>query len=174
MAKSETILSMLLILVMLSVASLGTFAYFNDVETVGQNVITAGTLDLTVNDQNPCTEQINADNIYPGWSGLYEWELRNIGTLPGKVSIEFSAIINQGELGKYLEYRLKYDGTQLTFIDKKVNSLSGQTLQRTDNLLNPNEEVIVSLFLELPLGVGNIVQGDSVEFSITFHLDQAI
>jgi len=102
----------------------GTFTYFNDVETSTGNTFTAGTLDLKVGGQDdPNVVNITLSNMKPGDdTGYYKWVLKNVGTLPGKVSVTFSVIINddngltepesacdttggagEGELGQYLK-----------------------------------------------------------------------
>jgi len=107
-----------------------TGAYFSDSVTSSGNTFGAGTLDLKVNDEDgPLTQQFTASNIAPGYdSGYKVFCLKNTGTLPGKPSVEFSAIVNSengvngpettaeaqsyassdGELGQYLKYTIGY------------------------------------------------------------------
>lgn len=85
----------------------GTMAYFADVETIGVGDIQAGTLDLTVNDQNPCTEHITLHDMKPGdgadvrdgkmvgRSICYCWTLKNIGTIDGQPWVEVGPITNK-------------------------------------------------------------------------------
>ena len=100
----------------------GTYSYFSDTETSTGNTFTAGTINLEVTESTSFV--ITVDNIAPGYdSGYYKWILKNVGTLPGKVSVTFSVITNnengieepeqaaesqpyassEGELGQYLK-----------------------------------------------------------------------
>ncbi|GAI07263.1 unnamed protein product, partial [marine sediment metagenome] len=118
----KILFSLMAILLAVGVVGAGAFALFSDVEKVEVGDISAGTLDLTVNDQNPCTEHITVGDVYPGWWKKYEYTIANIGTLEGKLTVELSSIINKengrtepeieagdvygpldGELGEYLE-----------------------------------------------------------------------
>ena len=113
------------VLIMASAAMIvgaGTFAYFNDTETSTGNTFEAGTLDLEVG--SSVVMHIELSNMKPGDdTGYYRWILKNVGTLPGKVSVTFSVVINnengivepeqnaeaqwyastEGELGQYLK-----------------------------------------------------------------------
>ena len=214
--------SMAIMLIAGIFASAGTLAIFTDTETVGVHDINAGTLDLTVNDQNPCTQHIVLDNIKPGQKQRYWWVLKNVGTITGQPYVTFSAIINKenvrtepeieagdptpnvGELGQYLTVWIGQQdpalvGTDVYNYDKKgvLNNLDpnicygkppeeGRDVNSPAKIGNPyrfggmyfqelgsNEEVVFLMEISLPSDVGNIVQSDSVEFDIIFHLDQA-
>ena len=73
----------------------GVIAYFSDVETSTGNTFTAGTLDLKVDGtDNPNLAHIDISNRQPGDIQWINWTLKNVGSIPGKVSVEFSAITN--------------------------------------------------------------------------------
>jgi len=77
----------------------GTYALFSDTETSNGNLFTAGTLDLTVNGHNGDNAQIfNVANMKPGNQPTGFWNLQNIGSLPGTLSIS-SIIITNNENG---------------------------------------------------------------------------
>lgn len=191
-AKRGKLVSILMVCLVLSIASVGTYAYFTDIETVGQNVFAAGTLDLTVNGQNPSTLQMTLGNIAPGYEGRWLYKVKNIGTLNGKLSVEFSAITNndngltnpesavdstggdgEGELGAYLLWNGIYDPCSVRVFGHKVplNSVGGQTSSSINLNAGAQETLIVRFYL--PSNVGDIVQSDSVTFTIIFHLEQA-
>jgi len=108
-----------------SMMTIGTHSYYSDTETSVGNTFTAGTLDLNVDGQDdPNVVHITLSNMKPDDdTGYYKWILKNVGTLPGKVSVTFSTIINddngltepesacdttggshpEGELGQYLK-----------------------------------------------------------------------
>ncbi len=118
-------LLMLGIIALLAIGATGAFADFFDVETAEDNSILAGTLDLTVNDENdPLSMHFDVSDVAPGYDSGYEvWCLKNVGTIPGQPSVEFSVIVNdengttepedeaeaesyastEGELGQYLK-----------------------------------------------------------------------
>lgn len=99
----------------------GTYSLFSDTETSSGNIFTAATLDLEVGSSPVMVITLN--NMKPGDdTGYYKWILKNVGTIPGKLSVTFSAMINddngltepesacdttggagQGELGQYLK-----------------------------------------------------------------------
>lgn len=139
MAKSETILSILLILVMLSVASLGTFAYLNDTETSGGYLFSAGTLDLQVSGAGWLP--VSFTNMKPG-DGMggaehttitYQFVVKNVGSLNGILSMKIINVKNyengrnapeivagdntggnpglgNGELGQFLNLQINMPG----------------------------------------------------------------
>lgn len=183
----KILVSMMVIGLVATLAGAGMYAYFNDTETSKGNILTAGTLDLKVDGKdNPDIAHIVVDNIYPGWSDTYTWTLKNEGSIAGKLSIEFSTIISKenglmepeismgdtetkGELDTSLCCRINSPGSgSLAYL----NTWSGKTVIK-DISLGPGAEVVFSMDLYLLESVGNIIQSDSVEFDIIFHLVQA-
>ena len=55
---TRILMSILVIGVVAMAAGAGTFAWFSDTETSEGNTFTAGTIDLTVNDENPLTSKV--------------------------------------------------------------------------------------------------------------------
>jgi len=199
----------------------GAFAVFSDTETSEDNTFTAGTLDLKVDGQDNPAASYSLGDMKPGDSVCYTWCLKNVGSIPGVPSVEFSAITNNengtndpeddaeaqsyasagGELGEYLKTCTGYapcswgctisnhlycnwqTGPTHGWGTPGLNGVGGQTL--TLPVLNPGDTVgfILQMSLEDDLqlwdGCGwhdiddNIIQSDSVEFDIIFHLDQA-
>ena len=188
--------SLMAILLAIGVVGAGAMAIFSDVEKVEVGDISAGTLDLTVGGENPCTEHITISNIAPGYSELVQLWLANTGSLDGELSVEISTITNndngltepesvvdstagdgEGELGEYLKAKAAwYDdpSTTTAFANQILNDIGGRTFTTSGNfaLLEAGETQSLKMVLELPEGTGNIVQSDSVEFDIIFHLDQ--
>jgi predicted ribosomally synthesized peptide with SipW-like signal peptide len=69
----------------------GTYSYFSDTETSSGNRFTAATLDLEVGGSSILV--INVGNIAPGYdSGFYKWILKNVGSIPGKLSVTIDII----------------------------------------------------------------------------------
>ena len=137
-AKSGTIVSILMVLLVLSIASLGTFAYFNDVESYAGNVFSAGSLDLEVSGGSSLL--INFTNMAPGdGTGVaehttikYQFTVKNVGTLDGNLTMKIANVKNyengqtepealvdgtggdpglgNGELGAYLNLQINQPG----------------------------------------------------------------
>ena len=87
---NKKILASVLVIGLL-VTGVGVGAYFIDTEKIGENVITAGTLDLTVEGET----HIVIDNIAPGWKQQWSWELTNTGSLDGELSWEIKDVVNK-------------------------------------------------------------------------------
>ena len=83
MIKRRAIIA-LLALTMVAVMSSGAiYAYFNDTETSSGNSFTAGTIDLTVDAQNPwASTEFTAENLVPGSTGFKTMLLTNAGSSP--------------------------------------------------------------------------------------------
>jgi predicted ribosomally synthesized peptide with SipW-like signal peptide len=87
------------VLVMATVA-FGTWSYFTDTETSNNNQITAGTLDLKINNADTDykildpTVDVTLANKAPGDTGSAFAPLKNAGTLPGLFSITSGSITN--------------------------------------------------------------------------------
>ena len=91
----KILLSLLGITVVIGLVGLGVFAYFSDTETSSGNLFTAGSLDLKVDDKDdPNVVHVSFDNMKPGDTVRQYWTLKNAGTIPGQVSIEFANIVN--------------------------------------------------------------------------------
>ena len=75
------------------VISYGTFAYFSDTEQ-STNVFTAGTIDLTVNGDNPWTHNFNAvlNDLKPGMTADCTAVLANAGQNPMDVWVEITGV----------------------------------------------------------------------------------
>jgi predicted ribosomally synthesized peptide with SipW-like signal peptide len=111
----KILVSVMVIGLVAALAGAGLYAYFSDTETSSNNTFTAGTLDLTVNGPG-FSAPITLSNMKPGDdNGYYKWVLKNAGTLPGKISVTFSEIINSengqtepetiAENSKYVNHR---------------------------------------------------------------------
>lgn len=192
--------SIIVILVAGLFAGAGALAYFNDTETSDGNRFEAGTLDLKVGGQDDggTVFHVTLTDMKPGDKWWHTFVLKNTGTIPGQPWVEFSTIKNyengqnepealvdttagdlEGELGRYLHANIGKGGTVIYWYAGPLNTFSGKTFgdpsdpKYTYPTIGQNEEVKFKLTLELLSTVGNIVQSDSVEFDIIFHLDQA-
>ena len=192
----KILFSLMAILLAVGLVGAGAFAYFSDIETSEGNTFTAGTLDLTVGGQNPCTEHITISNIAPErFYASRVYKVKNIGTLDGALSIGISEIINndngltepesevdstggdgEGELGRNLCFKMmRVNPDAIIFYWKRLNDWGGITQTTAGGnpmILHAGEEWDIKLEFKLSAG-GNELQSDSVEFDIIFHLDQA-
>jgi spore coat-associated protein N len=128
--KKVIVLS-LTVLLIAAAAGGGTWAYFSDTETSQDNTLIAGTLNLKVGDNDPCTESIDLGiQLKPGDSGnAADWTMANTGSISGSLGIGISNIANyentriepeeaagdttsgadEGELGDYVDIAVWLD-----------------------------------------------------------------
>jgi len=96
----KKILSSLVLIGLVSGLAIGaTSAYFSDTETSVGNTFAAGTLDLTADGKEGVNVvHITRANIVPNmpWSHSYggQWVLKNVGTVPGVLSLTVQNIQN--------------------------------------------------------------------------------
>ena len=88
------LLSVLIVGLVSVMAGSATWAYFQDTEISEGNTFTAGTLDLNLTDA-PFT----LANKAPGDTGTEIQILRNLGSLPGELDVDFSTITNTESTG---------------------------------------------------------------------------
>ena len=189
------VVSIAIIMLAGTFASVGILAQFSDTEQIGVHDIQAGTLNLQVGDNDPSTVHITIQDIQPGFYVKKHYRIYNTGTLDGKLSVVFSSITNddngltepeqtdgdstggagEGELGQCLIINGIFvegcSSLRITPYKTKLNNVDGYTTGPVD--LNVGTKNNLKLEFWLPIGTGNIVQSDSVEFDITFNLVQA-
>jgi len=129
--------------VLMALVAGGTWAYFSDTEVSGTNTITAGKLNLKVNNEAAFTITLNARK--PGHNGnAATWLVNNDGDLNGDLSVTLSAITNNentrlametaagdgsdvgGELGSLLKMAFWMD------VDKSGGWTSGDYYLKSD------------------------------------------
>lgn len=165
----------------------GAFATLSDSETSRANTITAGTLDLVVNAENPLQSTlVDLDNICPGEYEEVEVQLTNEGSQPGDSWLMFTDLVST--TGAYVEPEAEVEGD--TPIDdlcsQIVVSVNGQeqgTLAELENVMIPltllepdgngGAGTTVVLGFLLVEDAGNEYQGDVCEFTLVFGLDHA-
>lgn len=183
-----------------SVLAVGaTTSFFSDTEISSGNTITAGTLDLTVDEVNePSVKHFVVSNMKPGQTfGRETFKLKNIGNLSGVPKIclknlqniestgltEFEKDGTPGELGANIELIVDTNGHELMTSGNKLNEFTDRcwTPSNPDDtefaasgsdILSPNEEMTFGIRLDLPTTASNNIQGDSVSFDLEFTLDQ--
>ncbi|NCT55626.1 hypothetical protein GW755_02145 [bacterium] len=192
-----------LLLVIFSLAllnrfSLPTSSLFTDQETSNGNALAAGTLDLTVDDnQGSNVQNFTFNDLVPGDSKSNIFTLKNIGSVPGKPTIciknvtnvestgttEFESDGNPGELGASLLVNSKINSFSLVDVDTSLDTLNNYCWSPSNagdsefastgaNIIDYNETATFELLFTLPLNVDNNIQGDSVNFDVEFNLEQ--
>lgn len=92
--KRRIFLSLMVIAIAAALVAGATTSYFSDVESVN-GTLTAGTLDLRVNDKDGNVALFNLDNIYPGYSTSGDITLSNVGSLSGILKITSVSVENK-------------------------------------------------------------------------------
>ena len=187
-----------LILGITSVLAIGsTTAYFSDTEISSANTFTAGTLDLTVDGGDVDIVKFNINNMRPGNQPKGTYTLKNVGTVPGNLSLSSITITNTennwtepeqnagdssstlGELSQVVNLRIFLDlngdgwistGDPVVFNNKISNLPVSLDLGKT---LMANEEVkVVFLFDWWNTTIDNQAQDDSMVLDLEFTLQQ--
>lgn len=171
----------------------GTYAYFSDVETSEDNTFTAGTLDLSVDTENPWdTTKITASAMKPGDSGVATMTLKNEGNIDGTLTVDLTNLVDDpgttpepeptpdnGELSANMDIVLWVDADgdgvkdtgETELYSGKLNEYSGGPY--TVGTLAGGATTYVSLSYSINgAEVGNEIQGDISTFDIEFNLEQ--
>ena len=200
--------SITLILIAGMFASAGTMAQFTDTETASDNLVEAGTLDLKVSStesplgDDPYIVHVKLSNLKPGDGSIgpgagapnaWYWTVKNVGSLPGVLTITIKNIVNyengrnepekavdptggnpgpgNGELGSKIRIQVYFNGKWVYEIGN-LNAAEGVDIV-SGFVLDPNEEATLNINWSVFDTAGNEIQSDSVEFDIEFHLEQA-
>jgi predicted ribosomally synthesized peptide with SipW-like signal peptide len=197
--KILTLVSVLALTLVLLIGTMGTGAWFKDTGTSHGNMITAGTLDLTIDGSNNAivSAKMGADKLAPGqYAGLGVVKLTNTGNLPGKLSASIFNIKNLengitgpevaagdtdsiGDLGPMLSIIVKQNYAPYDNFQYMTGLSDGKTLYALHMGGTPDITIQPGETLEFQLNAqwvatdnDNIAQGDSVEFDLCFTLDQ--
>jgi len=187
----------LMIGVVTMAVGMGTYAYFSDTETSADNTFTAGTLDLTVNNENPLTSKLfDFSNVKPGDNGSITVNVCNNGTIDGGLVMCIKNLTNyengctepeglidttcdnpgpgQGELGANLVVNITWDGCPTH--TETLDSWSSGSWHCIDGIdVDAGTcRYLCTIDWEVPSDVDNIIQSDSVEFDLEFVLKQEL
>ncbi|MFC2040329.1 TasA family protein, partial [Chloroflexota bacterium] len=88
----------IVVLLLMGMAGIGTWAYISDVETSTGNVLAAGTMDLKTNDVDGVSQTLLATNMKPGDTiGPEIITLKNAGSVAGSsLDLGFTYVENDG------------------------------------------------------------------------------
>jgi predicted ribosomally synthesized peptide with SipW-like signal peptide len=173
-------------------SGIGTWAYFSDVETVSNNVLAAGILDLKTDDVDGVSQTLLATNLGPGHIvGPETIVLKNGGTLvASSVDISFSFAesdtapnpvdMSADDTAAVIEViTLKYNDSNIlgTVSDSNSNGYKDIYDLSTANLTGlagiaasatKNFEIAV----QLKSDVSGTFQSDGIDITMTFQLNQ--
>jgi len=195
-------LSFAVIIAVSSFSFLLTKAYFSDKKTSNGNKFTVGTLNLQVggSEGSKIEPFIISDLGSSQIAGQKIWTLKNNGSLPGQLVINFENIANsengcntpesevdqncnnpgigEGELGNVISANFYIDN--VLKVGVPLNETGAQTLVNywkdgsTILVLEPNQQVELKMEWFESASYGNEIQSDSLSFDTIFNLQQVI
>ena len=189
MQKKRIMIGALALVVVALVASWGVNAYFNDTEGTTANKVTAGTLDLQLDDADDVTTALFVvDPVYPGYTSNgtgVKMVLTNIGNISGVLTMAVSDPVGAPGVETEPEEDVSTnDDTNGNLQDVlMVNFMAGSTTiyegllseyttTWSASLVATTGTTTVTMYVWVPTAVGNEIQGDSLTFDITFTLHQ--
>ncbi|MEM3613033.1 MAG: TasA family protein [Candidatus Bathyarchaeia archaeon] len=177
----------------------GTYSQFSDTETT-ITTFSAGSLDLTINDQNGVPVTFTWNNLRPGNQPHYSLTLKNIGTIMGYLDISNIVVVSEengltepeieagdtsadtGELDDVLNLRLFLDYDHNGWIstgDKII--FNGLIKNLPTSFMDINEPIEANGGVDFVVelydwwthgGVDNQAQTDTLSITFTFLLSQ--
>lgn len=192
--RRKLLLSTISIAATASLLGVGAFAKFSDQEKTETNSVAAGTLDLQILNGQPGFQypgylKIDVSNAKPGDSNAAAPKyihIKNVGTLPGKLSLRVVMDSNdengivEPELGDPTEGVGELGTEMLVSIDG-IGSMQNVPLATLDgmgwvdwpyNPFTPGTEGDPSVVYSIPDTAGNEIMSDSVSFHVEFKLEQ--
>lgn len=162
----------------------GTVAYFSDTETSTGNVISAGTIDIAVNGENPWTDtkQYSVANMVPGDTDTMTEKVKNVGTNPLVLWKKVTVTAREDNLQSEPECT-DQGGTwanpngPCTYSATNLNDLDSQLVYSQDigAGININEawNVRLSELNDLWMPFGRVEPNTELDVDQHFHLDEA-
>lgn len=183
--NKKILISLSVIGAVAAIAIGGTVAYFSDTETSTGNTFTAGTLNLTVDDQNnPLPVKFALADVYPTDSGNISYDIDNVGSIDGYLNLQNITVVNTegtnpesetntaepGELGSHITVTVKI-GTSTIY----TGSLDGFAAFATKNnvaLAHGGSTTVTIDWIWNSSTSDNDAQGDVATVGIEFSLSQ--
>jgi len=180
------------VLLIIGMFGVGTWAYFNDIETSTSNVLAAGTLDLKTNDVDGVSQTLSATNMEPGDTiGPETIILKNTGSIAGS-SVDLAFTYEESDdttnptdksaddTAALVELTmLKYGGSSLLASVTDSNSNGYRDIQDLKNADLSGQSSIgasASKDFEIAIKARNSIssdyQGDGIVITMTFTLNQ--
>jgi spore coat-associated protein N len=170
----------------LSLVGGGTYAYFNDVETMENNTFAAGTLDLKPEMEERVLFDIS--NLKPGDVMTRGFNLKNGGTLNiSEVLLDATVTTQDGDvtgvdtIGDHLIVNfIKSDGSKITALSNiTLNELADKVATDVSNGgipagIDPRDKDNIKIQIEFKDNENdqNYLQGDSATLSLSFEAKQ--
>lgn len=190
--RKGLVTSLLTIALATGVGAYGTFAYFSDTEQSTANVFSSGTLDLALDNPDSVDAFLGHDNFAPGDSSNGTLHLSNEGTITDydgdghDVSLSLNVTLDQTDadgattdMASYLELStLTYGSTDLSSQVSDANDngridladLADSELAGLDDPGSAGMDLDVTV--DFAEQAGNDLQGDSVDATFAFTLEQ--
>jgi len=193
MVPAKKIIGLIIALFLLTgMSGIGTWAFFNDVETSFSNVLAAGTLDLKTDDADGVSQTLLASNLAPGdIVGPETIILKNSGSLPGSsLDLSFAYLENDGSpnpanksanaTAAVIEVTtLNYGGSSIlsSVSDNNTNGYKDVYDLYTANLtgqsgINSSSTKNFEIAVQLRTDVNKDFQADGIDITMTFVLNQ--
>jgi hypothetical protein len=182
-------LRLLLVLGIAGLAVGATGAYFSDTILAADNTITAGTLSMTVNGSTNPNAVFTANNMSPGgasgWAtavGAGGVTIKNTGSITGDAWLDIQNINVTGGVGgdtsladriqPVIELNQPPYGTVYAS-GQSMNALNGVDVNIGN--LAPGQSIsifIYDLWPDAGVTLDNQAQGETLNYTVAFHLDQ--
>ncbi|MFA5154112.1 MAG: TasA family protein [Clostridia bacterium] len=170
----KIILSLAIVGVVGTVAIGGTIAYFSDTETSTGNTFTAGTVDISVDSEDPweSTGQYSFGNLEPSDSEDINVTLSNTGSNDVVVWKKVKVSTETGNLSTQFVYSMKIGGNDNIKKDWDVKVSDVNDLWIPIGRINAGESLTVDQNYYFDEAADNTYQGTSMTIDITFYADQ--
>ena len=184
--NKKIIISLSVIGAIAAIAIGGTMAYFSDTENSNGNTFTAGTLNLTVDDQNnPLPVKFALSNLKPTDSGNISYNIDNVGSIDGYLNLQNITVANTegtdpesetntaepGELGSHINVSVKIGATEIYngSLDGFASFVTKNNITLADGA---STTVTIDWVWNLLSASDNDAQGDVATVGIEFSLSQ--
>lgn len=187
--------SLLVIGAVLGIAGAGTWAIFTDDEQSTGNTFTTGTIDISVDGQNPWTKsyqvtstegcgtgQTKTTKLKPCYIGYIEFPVKNVGDNPANVFLSLDNVVDSNVVISEPEHEEDPTDQENDISNHISIDLNGKWLDETLNGIQgdklylghfqPDEEKKVSISFHLDINAGNEYQGDQSTFDINLYAVQ--
>lgn len=165
----------MMIAVICFVAIGATKSYFTDTETIADNVMTFGTLDMTIGDETYAP--ISLDNIKPGDVIQKTVLINNEGSLDfGSLKMSLVATSDpSGLLDQFtVDTRLIVAEVAGTSNQSTASGIAGLELLGEGEQIAAGSQVTVELSITVPSDLGNEYQAQGASFDLVFNAEQVI
>lgn len=182
---NKILVSLCMIAIVAAIGIGATVAYFSDTETSTGNTISAGTLDLSVNGENPVSSHFELSDVKPGYDESYDVTFKNDGTIDAAhLYLSVASLVETEGVNPEPETNKDEPGDLSPVVDIVVSEgstiLWSGTLKALSLLSDPIDlggvasgvSRIITLTASINSSVGNDIMGDIATFDIVAQLSQ--